>query len=344
MSELRLAILGATGAVGSTLLEVLEERDLPLAELRLLASERSAGQTRRFRGEELEVQAATPASFEGIDVAIFSAGASRSRSYAPHAVASGALVIDNSSAFRMDPEVPLVVPEVNPHAARAHRGLIANPNCSTMQLVPVLKPLHDAAGLEHVTVSTYQAVSGTGQKAIDALLREAGARLAGEPATAEVYPHPIAFNALPFAGAWQGDEGYTDEELKLVNESRKILELPDLAVSATCVRVPVVTCHSEAVWVELRRELAPERVRELLRSAPGVVVVDDPAADAYPTPLAAAGRDEVFVGRIRRDLGRPRSLALWIVSDNLRKGAATNAVQIAELALREGLLGERSAA
>jgi aspartate-semialdehyde dehydrogenase len=342
MAGIRLAVLGATGAVGTTVLQVLEERDLPLSELRLLASERSAGQTRSFRGEELEVHAVTPDSFEGIDVAIFSAGASRSRTYAPHATEAGALVIDNSSAFRMDPDVPLVVPEVNAHAAREHRGVIANPNCSTMQLVPVLKPLHDAAGLEQVTISTYQAVSGTGQKAIDALRRQSAAALAGEDVEAEVYPHPIAFNALPRAGAWQGDDGYTDEELKLVNESRKILGLPELAVSATCVRVPVVTGHSESVWVQTREELTPERARTLLRAAPGVVVVDDPAADAYPTALDAAGRDEVFVGRIRRDLGRQNGLALWIVSDNLRKGAATNAVQIAELALRDGLLGSRS--
>jgi aspartate-semialdehyde dehydrogenase len=340
--SVRLAILGATGAVGTTALQVLEERDLPVSELRLLASERSAGQMRRFRGEDIEVQAAAPDAFDGIDVAIFSAGAARSRVYAPHAVAAGAVVIDNSSAFRMDPDVPLVVPEVNAHAAREHRGVIANPNCSTMQLVPVLRPLHDAAGLEHVTVSTYQAVSGTGQKAIDALRRQAGASLAGEPVEAEVYAHPIAFNALPHAGAWQGDDGYTDEELKLVNESRKILGLPGLAVSATCVRVPVLNCHSEAVWVRTREELAPADARALLAAAPGVTVVDDPTQDAYPTPLDADGRDDVFVGRIRRDLGQERTLALWIVADNLRKGAATNAVQIAELVVHEGLLGARS--
>jgi aspartate-semialdehyde dehydrogenase len=327
----RLAVLGATGAVGTTLLRVLEERDFPLDELRLLASERSAGQTRRFRGEDVEVQLATEDSFDGCDIAIFSAGASRARTFAPHAVAAGAVVIDNSSAFRMDPEVPLVVPEVNPHAAAAHHGVIANPNCSTMQLVPVLKPLHDAAGLEHVTVSTYQAVSGTGQKAIDALRREAEGALRGDAATAQIYPHPIAFNALPFAGAWSGDDGYTDEELKLVNESRKILELPDLRVSATCVRVPVLNCHSESVWVTTRERLSADQVRELLAAAPGLTVVDDPAANAYPTALDADGHDGVFVGRIRKDIGDDHGIALWIVADNLRKGAATNTVQIAEL-------------
>jgi aspartate-semialdehyde dehydrogenase len=327
----RLAVLGATGAVGSTLLKVLEERDFPLDELRLLASERSAGETRRFRGEDLEVLAAGEDSFDGIDIAIFSAGAARSRTFAPIAVAAGAVVIDNSSAFRMDADVPLVVPEVNPHAAFTHRGVIANPNCSTMQLVPVLKPLHDAAGLEHVTVSTYQSVSGTGQKAIDALLHESASALAGDQRKAEIYARPIAFNVLPFAGSLQGDDGYTDEELKLVNESRKILELPALRVSATCVRVPVVNCHSESVWISTRERLDADQVRELLAAAPGITVVDDPAANAYPTALDVDGHDGVFVGRIRNDLGDDHGIALWIVADNLRKGAATNTVQIAEL-------------
>jgi aspartate-semialdehyde dehydrogenase len=288
------------------------------------------------------VRAAEPGCFAGIDVAIFSAGASRSREFAPQAVEAGAVVIDNSSAFRMDDGVPLVVPEVNPQAAREHRGVIANPNCSTMQLVPVLKPLHDAAGLEHVTVATYQSVSGTGQAAMDALRDEAAAILKGDEPGPGVYAHRIAFNALPHAGAWSGEDGYTDEELKLVNESRKILGLPDLAVSATCVRVPVLQSHSEAVWVRTRDEVTPERARELLRAAPGVIVEDDPATNSYPMAITATGRDEVFVGRIRRDLGAERSLAMWVVSDNLRKGAATNAVQIAELLVRDGLLGSRA--
>jgi aspartate-semialdehyde dehydrogenase len=338
----RLAVLGATGAVGSTLLRVLEERSFPLAELRLLASERSAGEVRRCAGRDHTVQAVGPGSFDGIDIAIFSAGAARSREWAPQAVAAGAVVVDNSSAFRMDEGVPLVVAGVNDHAARAHTGLIANPNCSTMQLVPVLSALHRRSPLEHVTVATYQAVSGTGQKAIDALIAQSAAVLAGQEPDAGVYPHRIAFNALPFAGAWSGDDGYTDEELKLVAESRKILELPDLRVSATCVRVPVMNSHSEAVWVRTREPIAPDEARALLAAEDGITVVDDPAANAYPMAIDADGQDGVLVGRIRRDLGDPNALALWVVADNLRKGAATNAVQIAEVLLRDSLL--RSAA
>ncbi len=339
----RLAILGATGAVGSVMRQVLAERNFPLSDLVCLASERSAGSRVGFAGEQVEVQAVSAAAFEGVDIALFSAGASRSREWAPVAVQAGAVVVDNSSAFRMDPDTPLVVAEVNPHAARTHRGLVANPNCSTMQLMPVLGPIRDAVGLEHVTVSTYQAVSGTGQSAIDGLRAESSATLAEGSADAAVYPHPIAFNVLPMAGAFAGDDGYTDEELKLVNESRKILEQPDLRVSATCVRVPVVTGHSEAVWVETREPLSPDGLRDLLADAPGVVVRDDPSSHVYPTPLEAAGSDEVFVGRIRRDLGVPNGLAFWVVSDNLRKGAATNTVQIAELLVRENLLSRTSA-
>ena len=339
----RVAILGATGAVGGVMRQVLAERNFPISDLVCLASERSAGTRVGFAGEQIEVQAVGPEAFDDVDIALFSAGASRSREWAPAAIAAGAVVVDNSSAFRMDPDTPLVVAEVNPHAARAHRGLVANPNCSTMQLMPVLGPIRDAVGLEHVTVSTYQAVSGTGQSAIDGLRGEVSATLADGSAAAAVYPHPIAFNVLPMAGAFAGDDGYTDEELKLVNESRKILELPELRVSATCVRVPVVTGHSEAVWVETREPLSPDALRDLLADAPGVVVRDEPSAHVYPTPLAAAGSDEVYVGRIRRDLGVPNGLAFWVVSDNLRKGAATNTVQIAELLVREGLLARTSA-
>ena len=338
----RLAILGATGAVGSTLLRVLEERSFPLEELRLLASERSAGRVIRYCGCDLTVQAVGPRSFDGIDIAIFSAGAARSREWAPQAVAAGAVVVDNSSAFRMDDGVPLVVADVNPHAAHGHAGVIANPNCSTMQLVPVLAALHRRSPLEHVTVATYQSVSGTGQKAIDALREQSAAVLAGEDPPAGVYPHRIAFNVMPFAGSLQGDDGYTDEELKLVNESRKILELPELRISATCVRVPVVTSHSEAVWVRTREPIAADEARALLAAEAGITVIDDPAADAYPMAIDAEGGDGVLVGRIRRDLGDPNALALWVVADNLRKGAATNAVEIAELLVRESLL--RSAA
>jgi aspartate-semialdehyde dehydrogenase len=331
----RLAILGATGAVGSTLLRVLEERAFPLDELRLLASPRSAGEQRSYAGDTLTVQAVGPGSFDGIDIAIFSAGASRSREWAPQAVAAGAVVVDNSSAFRMDDGVPLVVADVNPQAARAHAGIIANPNCSTMQLVPVLAALHRRSPLQHVTVATYQAVSGTGQKAIDALREQSAAVLAGRQPGAGVYPHQIAFNALPFAGAWSGDDGYTDEELKLVAESRKILALPELRVSATCVRVPVINSHSEAVWVRTREPISPDEARALLAAEEGITVIDDPARNAYPMAIDADGSDGVLVGRIRRDLGDPNALALWIVADNLRKGAATNAVQIAELLVRD---------
>jgi aspartate-semialdehyde dehydrogenase len=247
------------------------------------------------------------------------------------------VVVDNSSAFRMDPDVPLVVADVNPEAARGHRGLVANPNCSTMQLMPVLKPILDTVGIERVTISTYQSVSGTGQSAIDGLRAEASQSLTGDAVAPAVYPHRIAFNVIP-AGSFSGDDGYTDEELKLVNETRKILSAPHLRISVTCVRVPVVTGHSEAVWVETTRPMSPDELRDLLMEREGIVVVDDPASHAYPTPLDAAGSDDVFVGRIRRDLGCENGLALWVVSDNLRKGAATNAVQIAELLVRDGLL------
>jgi aspartate-semialdehyde dehydrogenase len=338
----RLAVLGATGAVGSTLLQVLEERSFPLEGVRLLASERSAGRVLRVGGRDVTVEAVGPAAFDGIDVAIFSAGATRSREWAPVAVAAGAVVVDNSSAFRMDDGVPLVVADVNPHAARGHSGVVANPNCSTMQLMPVLAALHRRSALEHVTVATYQSVSGTGQKAIEALEAQSAAVLEGSEPPAGVYAKRIAFNVLPFAGALSGDDGYTDEELKLVNESRKILELPDLRVSVTCVRVPVVTSHSEAIWVRTREPIAPDEARALLAEAPGITVVDDPENHGYPTPIDAAGRDGVLVGRIRRDLGDPNALALWVVADNLRKGAATNAVEIAELLVRDRLL--RSAA
>jgi aspartate-semialdehyde dehydrogenase len=338
----RLAILGATGAVGSTMLRVLEERDFPLDELRLLASERTAGRPPPYAGQDLTVQAVGPGSFDGIDIAIFSAGATRSREWAPEAIAAGAVVVDNSSAFRMQDDVPLVVADVNPHAARNHSGLIANPNCSTMQLMPVLATLHRRSPLEHVTVATYQSVSGTGQKAVDALRAESAAVLAGDEPPPGVYAHRIAFNALPFAGSLQGGDGYTDEELKLVNESRKILELPDLRVSVMCVRVPVMNSHSEAVWARTREPISPDEARALLAAEDGITVVDDPAANLYPMAIDADGQDGVLVGRIRRDLGDPNALAFWVVADNLRKGAATNAVEIAQLLVRDRLL--RSAA
>ncbi|MGA0122738.1 MAG: aspartate-semialdehyde dehydrogenase [Gaiellales bacterium] len=330
----RVAILGATGAVGRPMLQVLAARALPIDELVLLASARSAGSEVAFKGETLTVREVSAEAFDGVDVAIFSAGATRSREWAPIAVERGAVVVDNSSAFRMQDDVPLVVADVNPEAIRAHRGLIANPNCSTMQLMPVVRPVRDAAGLERLTVATYQAVSGTGQAAIDALLEESREALAGadDPAPRQ-YPKPIAFDVLPVAGSFSGDDGYTDEELKLVNESRKILDLPDLRVSATCTRVPVVNGHAEAVWIETAEPLSADAFRALLEAEPGVAVIDDPAAMAYPTARQASGREGVLVGRIRRDLGVPNGLACWVVADNLRKGAASNAVDIAEILL-----------
>jgi aspartate-semialdehyde dehydrogenase len=338
VADPRVAILGATGAVGGVMREVLAERRFPLSELVCLASPRSAGTRVRFGDDEVEVRAVEADAFDDIDIAIFSAGATRSREWAPVAVERGAVVVDNSSAFRMQDDVPLVVADVNPHALRGHRGVVANPNCSTMQLMPVLRAIRDEAGLEHVTVSTYQSVSGTGQKAIDALHDETRAALDGRPTGPTIYAAQIAFNVVPLAGSFAGDDGYTDEELKLVNETRKILELPDLRVSATCVRVPVVTSHSEAVWVETQRPFGPDELRAALRGTPGVRVVDDPGVNEVPTALDAAGNDDVWVGRIRRDLGTPNGLAFWVVSDNLRKGAATNAVDIAAALVRDGLL------
>jgi len=339
MRRVKVAVAGATGAVGREMLKVLEERELPVAELVPLASERSEGHKIEFRGEELTVRRLKPDSFEGVDIALFSPGAAVSREFAPHAARAGAVVIDNSSAFRMDADVPLVVPEVNPRAVElalkpGGRRIIANPNCSTIQLVVMLKPLHDAAGLERVVVSTYQSVSGAGQKGIDELEAQSRALFSMAEATPAKFPHRIAFNLLPEIGA-PASNGYTEEEMKMVNETRKILALPDLRISATCVRVPVFYCHSEAANLTFREELTPDRAREILRKAPGVKVVDDLAQHVYPMPLLGAGNDDTLVGRIRKDLSQERGLALFVVSDNLRKGAATNAVQIADLLLRE---------
>ncbi len=336
MSRPRIAVVGATGAVGPVVLEVLHERGFPAAEVAAFASARSAGSRVRFAGEELEVRELTPDALEGFDLALFSAGGSTSLRYAPEAVARGCVVVDKSSAFRMDAGVPLVVPEVNPEAAEGHRGIVANPNCSTIQLVAALKPLHDAAGLTHVTVATYQAVSGSGTRAVEELRRQSQSVLDGEQPAASVYPHPIAFNVLPQCDAFEGAS--TLEETKLVRETHKILGDTGIAISATCVRVPVWRGHSEAVWVETREPLGAERARELLARAPGVRVVDDPATGAYPLPSQAVGTDDVLVGRIRDDSSRRNGLSLWVVADNLRKGAATNGVQIAELLVQRGLV------
>ncbi|MGQ9476198.1 MAG: aspartate-semialdehyde dehydrogenase [Actinomycetota bacterium] len=330
--EYRVAVVGATGMVGMTMREILEERDFPVSELRLLASERSRGRRLPFHGEEVEVQVLDEDSFRGVDLALFSAGAEISRRFAPHAVRAGALVVDNSSAFRMDPGVPLVVPEVNPRAAFEHQGLIANPNCSTIQMVVVLKPLHDRSPLRRVVVSTYQSVSGTGKEAVEELKAQTEATLRGENPVPAVYPHPIAFNCLPHIDVFFPN-GYTKEEMKMVEETRKIMGLPDLPVSATTVRVPVFVGHSESVNVEFEDPISPEEARRILAGAPGVEVVDDPDNLRYPMAVDAAGKDACFVGRIRADLSCPRALNLWVVADNLRKGAALNAVQIAELVL-----------
>jgi aspartate-semialdehyde dehydrogenase len=336
-TPLTVAVVGATGVVGRTMVQVLAERDFPIGELRLLASGRSAGRMVSAAGRTIEVGEATPDAFSGIDIALFSAGADTARELAPRAVERGATVIDNSSAWRMDPGVPLVVSQVNPDDLEGHEGIIANPNCSTMQLAPVLMAIRDAVGLERVVVDTYQSVSGTGADAIAELESQIRAHVAGEPKTAAVYPHPIAFNALPEIDVFL-DNGYTKEEWKVVTESRKILHLPDLRVSCTAVRIPVFVSHSEAVHVETARPLAPDLARKLFAAVDGVVVQDDPARHEYPLASTSAGRDEVFVGRIRRDpsIADGRGIAFWVVSDNLRKGAATNAVQIAEVLVARG--------
>jgi aspartate-semialdehyde dehydrogenase len=335
----RVGVLGATGLVGTTILSLLAEREFPAAEVVPLASERSAGRELEWNGSVLRVQAISEDSIQGLDLVLSSAGGSVSAEWTPRIVAAGATVVDNTSHWRMHDEVPLVVAEVNPEALEGHSGIVANPNCSTMQMVVALKPLYDEAGIERLVISTYQAVSGTGKAAIDGMLDEARAVLDGQKPSPQVYAHQIAFNALPQAGSFPAGDDHTDEERKLINETRKILGDDSIRVSATCVRVPVVTGHSEAVNVETREELSPERARELLAAAPGITVVDDPAAGRYPLATEAAGRDDVFVGRIRRDPGNERALDLFVVSDNLRKGAATNAVQVAELLVERDLVG-----
>jgi aspartate-semialdehyde dehydrogenase len=338
----RVAVVGATGQVGTLMLELLRERGFPAREIVPFASERSVG--RELDGG-LVVRGLDEDSIQGFDLALFSAGGSTSGEWAPRFAQAGATVIDNSSYWRMQPDVPLVVSEVNPEAIEANQGIIANPNCSTMQMVVALKPIHDAAGIERLVISTYQAVSGTGKRAVDELLGQSHALLhdgAIEPPSE--YAHQIAFNALPHAGTFAAGEDHTDEERKLINETRKILDDPEIRISATCVRVPVVHGHSEAVNVQTREELSPERARELLAAAPGLSVIDDPQAALYPLAIDAAGKDDVFVGRIRRDPGHERALDMWIVADNLRKGAATNAVQLAELLHERGLAHSRGAA
>jgi aspartate-semialdehyde dehydrogenase len=335
----RVGVLGATGAVGSTVLEVLAERAFPAAEVRPIASARSAGKRVAFDGSELEVAELSEEAIGGLDVVLSSAGGAISAEWAPRIAEAGAIVVDNTSYWRMHDDVPLVVTEVNPEAIAEQRGIVANPNCSTMQMVIALAPLHREIGLERIVVSTYQSVSGTGQRAVEELREQTRALLAGERPVATVYPHQIAFNVLPQVETFGEGDDYTTEERKMMAETRKILGAgEELGISATCVRVPVFTGHSESVNVELASELSPEACRELLSSAPGLIVLDDPLNGIYPLATEVAGRDEVLVGRIRRDPSRERCLNLWIVGDNLRKGAATNAVQIAELLHERGML------
>ncbi len=341
MSEQRLfnvAVAGATGAVGGAMLETLARRNFPLAELRLLASERSVGKKLFFKGKEIAVQQMTQDSFKGIDVALFSAGASRSFEFAPAAAAAGAVVVDNSSAYRMDPEIPLVVPEVNPHAIAQYkkRGIIANPNCSTIQMLVALKPIHDKVRIKRIVVSTYQAVSGTGAKAIEELRQQVMDYAAGKPLQHKVYPHQIAFNCLPQIDSFL-DNGYTKEEMKMVNETRKMFEDPTIGVTATTVRVPVFYGHSEAVNIETEKKITAAEVKALLKDAPGVQLVDEPTLSQYPMAIDCAGRFETLVGRIREDESIANGINLWVVSDNILKGAALNAVQIAEVLVREYL-------
>jgi aspartate-semialdehyde dehydrogenase len=342
-TPLTVAVVGATGAVGRTMIQVLIERGFPIRELRLLASARSAGRRVTVAGREQVVAEATPDAFEGVDIALFSAGGSTSKALAPEAAARGATVIDNSSAWRYEADIPLVVSQVNPGDLEDHEGIIANPNCSTMQLVPVLMALRDTVGIERVVVDTYQSVSGTGHKAVAELEAQIQAHAQGQPKQATVYPHPIAFNALPEIDVFLED-GSTKEEWKVVQESRKILHLPDLRVACTAVRVPVFYAHSEAVHVETRQPIAPARARELFAAVDGVIVQDDPAAHSYPLATEAGGTDEIYVGRVRQDASIPdgRGLSFWVVSDNLRKGAATNAVQIAEVLVERGWVRKAS--
>ena len=328
------AIAGATGAVGTEFLKLLEARDFPMKSLRLLASSRSAGSKLKFRGENLEVEELTPKSFKGIDIAFFSAGGSRSKEFAPHAVDSGAVVIDNSSAFRMDEKVPLVVPEINPKQAFEHQGLIANPNCSTIQMVVALNPIHRAANIQRVVVSTYQAVSGAGASAMEELKQQLRAWANDEPMKQEVFPTQIAFNLIPHIDVFQ-DNGYTKEEMKMVHETRKIMNAPNMQISATCVRVPVLRAHSEAVWVETEKPLSESEARELFEKEPGIVVQDERESGGYPTPWHITETQETYVGRIRKDISHPNGLTFWVVADQLYKGAALNAIQIAEV-LQQG--------
>ncbi|MBI5141920.1 MAG: aspartate-semialdehyde dehydrogenase [Nitrospirae bacterium] len=328
-NEYVVAVVGATGAVGSEMIATLERRNFPVGKLRLFASERSEGKELEFHGKAVKVEVLKEDVFAGIDIALFSAGGERSKTFAPHAARAGCVVIDNSAQWRMDPEVPLVVPEVNPHDLKWHKGIIANPNCSTIQMVVVLKPLHDAAKIKRVVVTTFQSVSGTGMKAMEELATQTAEVLNMKPVTLKVYPHQIAFNCLPQIDVFLPN-GYTKEEMKMINETTKIMGDDTIRVTATTVRVPVFRCHSESLNIETEKEIAPNEVREVLAGAPGIVVFDAPEKSVYPLAIDVAGKDDTYVGRIRKDESIDCGINMWIVADNLLKGAALNAVQIAE--------------
>jgi len=331
--EVDVAVVGATGAVGEAMLEILEQRNFPVRNLYPLASSRSAGKTIRFNGKSLKIEDLAEFDFSKVQIGLFSAGGAVSAEYAPKAAAAGCIVVDNTSHFRRDEDIPLVVPEVNPHAIVGYtqRGIIANPNCSTIQMLVALKPIRDAVGIERINVATYQAVSGTGKEAIEELAKQTAQLLNGKEAKVEVYPKRIAFNVLPHIDTFQ-DNGYTREEMKMVWETQKIFEDDSIKVNPTCVRVPVFFGHSEAVHIETHEKITAEQARDILSAAPGVTVMDDCAEGVYPTPaMESSGQNPVFVGRIREDISHPRGLNLWVVADNVRKGAALNSVQIAEL-------------
>jgi aspartate-semialdehyde dehydrogenase len=329
LSKYTVAVVGATGVVGQEIIKTLEQRDFPVKELIGLTSERSAGTRIEFKGKYIITKVLDEKSFEGVDYALFSAGGSVSEKFAPFAVKAGTVVIDNTSHFRMDPEIPLVVPEVNAHAVKEHKGIIANPNCSTAQMVLALKPLQDEAGIKRIVISTYQSVSGAGKEAIEELESQTRYNLQGKPSEAKQFTKDIAFNVIPHIDVFE-DNGYTKEEMKMILETQKILEDESIKITATTVRVPVFIGHAESINIELKKELSVEKVRELLTAMPGVEVMDDPSKNEYPTPKLLAGRDETFVGRIRKDISNPMAIEMWVVSDNLRKGAALNSVQIAE--------------
>lgn len=342
MSKVRVALLGATGAVGTELLELLQSRNFPLADLKLLASPRSAGRTISFQGEELTVEPVTEQAFEGVDIVLASAGGGTSKTWASVAVERGAVVIDNSSAFRLNPEVPLVIPEVNPEAAASHQGIIANPNCTTILMAMAVWPLHQIEPVQRIIAATYQSASGAGMRAMEEVKAQAKAILAGETPPTECFPYPLAFNLFPH-NTPMNEQGYCEEEMKMVNETRKIFNAPEIRISTTCVRVPVLRAHSEAINLEFGQPLPVAKAREVLAKAPGVQLVEDWEANYFPMPIDATGRDEVLVGRIRQDLSHPCGLELWLCGDQVRKGAALNAIQIAELLVSRNWLRQKTA-